>query len=924
MKADVCEIKVEHAECLPSWYERTKERIHTLFFGKRASAAGITDREREVVLCLENYARMTGPALLGLLDTCMIGLSQEEAALRLEKYGPNELSTAKLTPVWRLLFTALVHPFNLLLLLLGIVSIAASGDRVTFGFTLAMVILSSSLAFYQEFSSQRTFKAMRDLVEVKARVIRQVYGQPHEMEISLKDVVPGDIVPLKAGDVFPGDCFVLDSKNLYVSQSSLTGEFLPDLDKKSMTAVPTSFFDNASLCFMSTSVISGSGCALVLKTGQDTYINMISKSLQSEEMKGVNAFQKGIRKVAYLLLGFGAVMVPIVIVLNGLSTHNFVDAAYFGITVLVGLTPEMLPMILNTNLAYGAREMAKHKTIVRRLDAIQSIGSMDVLCSDKTGTLTSDNVSVHSYLDVHDCSTEEVFKYAFLNSYYATGLKNVLDAAIEAHGAYLLQTDFKNSPFRQVDELPFDFVRRRMSVILEEVSQANKYMLVCKGAVEETMAVCSHVLTFGTGDASNGAIQRGEERVLSSEERDRISALCLSLNEQGLRVLAVAKRSVAIETEYSVDRDETGLTLVGFITFLDPPKPDCRDAMDDFRKYHVAVKVLTGDNMAVAKQVCSQVGMDVTHVISGEELDRLTSDEFDAAAERCTVFAKLTPVQKCALVNALQRKGHGVGFLGDGINDALALAASDVGISVDTATPLAKDAADLVLLEKSLQVITKAIVRGRMTHANTLKYIKMAASSNFGNVFSMLVASAWLPFQPMLPNQILAQNFLYDVSQIAIPWDSVDKEFLERPHEMTAAGIAKFMVFLGPLSSVFDIYTFLILWFHFGYRDPDTQAAYFQTGWFLEGFMTQTIIVHMIRTQKIPFLQRWPSLPLGISTLAVIGVGIGITYSDLGPQLGFVKMPAVYFGFLFTAIAGYFVLTQAMKLLYMRLFKEWL
>ncbi|ORX62867.1 magnesium-transporting ATPase [Hesseltinella vesiculosa] len=877
----------------------------------------------------------------------MVGLTHEEVAARLEKHGPNELASAKLTPVYRLLFTALVHPFNLLLLLLGIVSYTVSGDKITFGFTFSMVILSSSLAFYQEFSSQRTFKAMRELVQVKARVTRQVNGVPQEMEIPVKDVVPGDIVPLKAGDVMPGDCFVLDSKNLYVSQSALTGEFLP-VEKHTNTAyqgeLPTKefvdnsdsitlasssmdklgddgkpnqqFFDNPALCFMSTSVISGSGHAVVVKTGQDTYINMISKSLQSQEMKGVNAFQKGIRKVAYLLLGFGAVMVPIVIVLNGVSTHDFVSAAYFGITVLVGLTPEMLPMILNTNLAYGAREMAKHKTIVRRLDAIQSIGSMDILCSDKTGTLTSDNVSVNSFLDIHDQANERVLEYAFFNSFYACGLKNVLDAAIENYGDYLLKTDLAEDPFELIDELPFDFVRRRMSVILQRSSNPGKLMLVCKGAVEETLAMCSHYVSFES--------EKEEDLALDIAQRVRAQAICNKLNESGLRVLAVAKRSINYDSDFSIQRDENNLTLVGFVTFMDPPKPDCRAAIEDFKNYHVGVKVLTGDNLAVAQNVCQQVGIDVTHVTSGDDLDKMTSEEFDAAAERCTLFAKLTPVQKCALVNALQRHGHTVGFLGDGINDALALAASDVGISVDTGTPLAKDAADLILLEKSLQVITKAIIRGRMTHANTIKYIKMAASSNFGNVFSMLIASAWLPFQPMTSNQILTQNFLYDFSQIAIPWDTVDKEFLAHPHEMTSAGIAKFMVFFGPLSSVFDVFTFMILWFHFGYRDPDTQAAYFQTGWFLEGMTTQALIVHMIRTQKIPFLQRWPSWPLGLGTVVVVAVGIGITYSDLGYDLGFVHMPSEYFGFMVSAIVGYYVLTQAMKILYMRWFKEWL
>ncbi|KAI8089791.1 uncharacterized protein BX664DRAFT_333891 [Halteromyces radiatus] len=936
-----------------SKFKYLKYRLQTFFLGRRhVSVKGAQEQEQIILRELEKYIPLTWPAVLDILDCTRTGLTDEEAKSRLAIHGPNELTRSKLTPAWRLVIQSLIHPFNILLALLGIVSIAASGDNVTFGFTFAMILLSSTLAFYQEYSSQRSFKAMRELVEVKARVTRVINGTSQEIEIPVKDVVPGDILILKPGDVFPGDCFIIESKNLFVSQSALTGEFLPvekhgndaitvtldevqgilnksSQESSSDKAIPatttpqsstlnTSIFDTPCLCYMSTSVISGTGEAVVLSTGSKTYINMISETLQTDDMKGVNAFQKQIRKVAFLLLGFGAVMVPIVIVINGFTAHDFVAAGYMGISILVGLTPEMLPMILNTNLAYGAREMAKHKTIVRRLDSIQTIGSMNVLCSDKTGTLTTDNVSVHSSLDGHKNPNGQVMEYAYLNSHFANGLKNVLDTAIERYDDQLAHLD---DAYELIEELPFDFVRRRLSVILRSKS-CGKSIIVCKGAVEEMLSVCSQVRHYKTNNEND---DDDGDQPMTDEERSRLLKVCEELNESGLRVLAVAYGTIfPVGRPYNFEYDERDMTFLGFVTFLDPPKPDCRDAIQDFANYHVNVKVLTGDSLAVAKQVCQQVGLDVTNTISGEVLDKMTHEEFDEAALRCTVFAKLTPIQKCTLVNSLQRQGNTVGFLGDGINDALALTASDVGISVDTATPLAKDAADLVLLEKSLQVITRAIVRGRMTHANTIKYIKMAASSNFGNVFSMLVASAWLPFTPMQANQILAQNLLYDISQIAIPWDNVDKEFLASPHEMKAKDIFRFMLFLGPLSSVFDIYTFLILWYVFDFRDPDTQANFFQTGWFYEGLITQTLIVHMIRTQKIPFLQRNPALPLALCSLLVVAIGLALPYTPLGSTLQFEHMPARYFGFLVSAITGYFLLTQVIKRIYICLFKEWL
>lgn len=788
----------------------------------------------------------------------------------------------------------------------------------------------SLLTIFAEMKSQKSFQSMRELVTPMTKVLRpDGAGSFIETEINLADTVPGDVITLRPGDIFPGDCILIESKDLFVSQSSLTGEFLP-VEKSTNVNEPDSVFDLANICYMSTSVVSGRGRAVVISTAKDTYISTINLTLNSEAMETRNSFDVGVRKVAYLLLGFGVVMVPIVIVINGLTTHDWYEAVLFGMSVLIGLTPEMLPMILNANLAYGAAEMAKHKTIVRKLDAIQTMGVVDVICSDKTGTLTKDDVVLTEHLDSSSVNNNEVLKYAFLNSHFTTGLKNVLDEAVlsAAEANEEVQTNYepteKGEAFSLVEEFPFDFVRRRMSVVLK--TSATSTEIICKGAVEELLEICCSVRQYSEG--------RSSDVDLSADIREQLLATVADLNGQGLRVLAVAIKTIpekeleAGDRHFSSDKDEMDMTFVGFLTFLDPPKDDCAAAIEDFGKYHVAIKVLTGDNLAVACKICKDVGIDTTYTITGAELEEIEDDEeeFAEVVERCTVFAKLTPFQKFNIVNALKKNGHSVGFLGDGINDALALRGADVGISVDTATPLAKDAADFILLEKSLGVITQAIIRGRITHANTIKYIKMAASGNFGNVFSVIIASAWIPFQPMTGNQILTQNLLYDLSQIAIPWDHVDEEFLLTPHQWSADSIFKFMVYFGPLSSVFDVYTFAVLYYYFDYTMPFTDdVQHFQTCWFYVGLITQTLIVHMIRTEKIPFIQRNPSWQLAAATGIVIAVGIAIPYTPLGTRvLDMLPVPGMFYPFLIVAIVGYFIATQIVKKYYMHRYKEWL
>ncbi|KAK9236373.1 hypothetical protein V1525DRAFT_457676 [Lipomyces kononenkoae] len=898
-----------------------KKWLYRVLSGKEELSKTSQD-ERRIASALRETVSLDVDSILKRFETDFCGITDSVATKRLAEYGKNELESAVLKSWYAIVFQGIIHPFNVLLLLLGILAITFANQPTTFYFVLAMVVLSVGLRSHEELKSQKSFQSMRELVQPQTKVLRpDGIGGFTETEIPITSVVPGDVVNLRPGDIFPGDVVLIDSKDLFVSQSSLTGEFLP-VEKTTIANDPQSIFDLASICFMSTSVVSGRGRAVIIATGHGTYMSTVSSALNSSETQTRNSFDVGVRKVAYLLLGFGVVMVPIVILINGLTTHNFYDAVIFGMSVLIGLTPEMLPMILNANLAHGASEMAKLKTIVRKLDAIQTMGVVDVICSDKTGTLTKDEVVLTDYLDAAGASNSDVLKYAFCNSKFSIGLKNVLDSAILAAAETCVDVGYlSEKDCTLVDELPFDFVRRRMSVVL---STANKTEMICKGAVEELLAICSSVREYNHTNA---------DVIMSSTYREELLARAANLNSQGLRVLAVAAKFIPPEDlegaiDFTAEKDENEFVFIGFLTFLDPPKDDCADAIEDFKKYHVGIKVLTGDNLAVACNVCNDVGIDIEHCITGPELDEFVDNEeaFRETVERCTVFAKLTPIQKFNVVNALKKNGHTVGFLGDGINDALALRGADCGISVDTATALAKDAADLILLEKSLQVITHAIVRGRQTHANTIKYIKMATSSNFGNVFSVLIASAWLPFQPMTGNQILIQNLLYDISQIAIPWDKVDEEYLLYPHKWSADSVLRFMLYLGPLSSVFDVYTFSVLWFYFDFRHPFTDdVKYFQTCWFYVGLILQTLIVHMIRTEKIPFIQRNSSWQLALSTVLVICMGLALPFTPLGTGvLGMLPVPATFYPFFIVAIVGYCLITQVVKLYYIYRFHEWL
>ncbi len=864
-------------------------------------------------------SRMDSEALLKSEETSMKGLSPKQVESRRERYGLNEVAHEK-PPTWYVqLLGAFLTPFNAVLFAMGLISFftddvfAAPEDRSfkTIIVLSTMVLISVLLVFWQEFRSSQAAEKLKALVTTTTAVLRDGEAGSNLKEIPVSELVPGDIVRLSAGDMIPADVRILGSKDLFISQAVLTGESVPvEKHEKAAASSSTNALEMQNLCFMGTNVVSGSAMAVVVATGNDTYFGSMAKEIAGQRVQ--TSFDKGISKVSWMLIRFMVVMVPVVFLINGLDKGDWIQALLFSASVAVGLTPEMLPMIVSANLARGAVRMAKQKTIVKRINSIQNLGAMDILCTDKTGTLTQDKIILERHLDIHGNNDIQVLQFAYLNSFYQTGLRNVLDRAV-------IQFSEKNDlgnfgrNFEKIDELPFDFVRRRMSVIVK--ASDGRHLLICKGAVEEISSICC--------DVDENSHLPGGIVHLTDEYRTKILGLAQSLNEEGLRVLAIAYKWLPdIKTTYSV-ADEKDLALAGYVAFLDPPKETARTAIAALQRHGISVKIITGDNEIVTRKICKDVELNIEGLILGPDVDGLSDAALAEAAERTTIFAKMSPLQKSRIIRALQSRDHTVGYMGDGINDAAALRDADVGISVDTAVDIAKESADIILLEKSLMVLEEGVLEGRRTFGNIIKYIKMTASSNFGNVFSVLIASAFLPFLPMLPLQILIQNLLYDISQISIPWDDMDEEFLEKPRKWEAGGIARFMIFIGPVSSIFDITTFLLMWFIFGANKPEMQPL-FQSGWFIEGLLSQTLIVHMIRTQRIPFVQSWPAAPVLLLTMAVMAVGIYIPFSPLASHVGLMPLPHNYFPWLLMTLLGYCTLMQIIKYAYIKYFKQWL
>ncbi|MGZ0702798.1 magnesium-translocating P-type ATPase [Pseudomonas piscis] len=854
--------------------------------------------------------------LLDQLGSHTDGLSTEEADALREQYGLNEVEHEQALPWWTHLWHCYKNPFNLLLTLLAVISWLTE-DMKAATVIFSMVVLSTLLRFWQETKSNKAADALKAMVSNTATVMRPdsaplagpgrlaaEAGGARRIELPIRQLVPGDLILLSAGDMIPADCRVLSAKDLFVSQAAMTGESMPvEKFARQQDADTSNPLDLDNILFMGTNVVSGAATAVILATGNSTYFGALAQRVSATD-RAPTSFQHGVNKVSWLLIRFMFVMAPLVLFINGFTKGDWMQALLFALSIAVGLTPEMLPMIVTSTLAKGAVFLSRKKVIVKRLDAIQNFGAMDVLCTDKTGTLTQDKIFLARHVDVWGEESDDVLEMAYLNSYYQTGLKNLLDVAVLEHVEIHRELEV-GTAFRKVDEIPFDFTRRRMSVVVAE--QGLPPLLICKGAVEEVLAVCRNV-------------RHGEaEEVLTEDLLTRIRRVTADLNEEGLRVVAVAARPMhAGRDTYSL-ADECELTLIGYVAFLDPPKDSTAPALRALAEHGVAVKVLTGDNELVTAKICREVGLEQQGLLMGNDIERMSDEQLAKAVETTNVFAKLTPTHKERIVRLLKANGHVVGFMGDGINDAPALRTADIGISVDSAVDIAKEAADIILLEKSLMVLEEGVLEGRRTFANMLKYIKMTASSNFGNVFSVLVASAFIPFLPMLPMHLLVQNLLYDISQIAIPFDNVDDEMLARPQRWQPADVGRFMVFFGPISSIFDITTFALMWYVFDANTPDHQTL-FQSGWFVVGLLTQTLIVHMIRTPKIPFLQSRAAMPLMVMTGVIMAVGIFLPMGPLAHYFKLQALPSLYFVFLPVILLAYMALTQAVKGFYVRRF----
>lgn len=843
------------------------------------------------------------------------GLSAEEVEIRRSEYGENEVEHEKKKNPISTFVKAFINPFIGVLTILVIVSfildvaLAAPGEQDWTAIIIisVMVVSSSILRFWQEWKANVSSEALLKMVTNTCSVIR--LDDDDTCEISITELVPGDVVRIAAGDMIPADVRIVEAKDLFVSQASLTGESDPiEKTPDCKGAKSGSVVELGNICFMGSNVVSGSGVGIVIATGNNTYLGTIARSIAGH--RAATAFDKGISKVSFLLIRFMLVMIPFVFLVNGITKGDWLEAFIFAVSVAVGLTPEMLPMIVTANLSKGAVAMSKKKTIVKDLNAIQNFGAMNILCTDKTGTLTCDQIVLEKYINADGSNDENkrILRHAYFNSFFQTGLKNLMDKAILSH-VKDLSLEYLKDNYRKVDEIPFDFTRRRMSVVVEDTQ--GKRQIITKGAVEEMLEICSHA-EFG-----------GDVHPLTVELKDKAREISERMNRQGMRVIAVAQKSfLDKESDFCID-DENDMVLIGYLAFLDPPKPSAANAIRQLHEHGVEVKVLSGDNDAVVRTIARQVGIDTANSVTGPEFDSMSEEEQRTAVAKATVFSKLTPMQKTRIITLLQEQDNTVGFLGDGINDAAALRQSDIGISVDSAVDIAKESADIILLEKDLMVLEDGVLEGRKTFGNITKYIKMTASSNFGNMFSVMAASAFLPFLPMMPIHLLIQNLLYDVSQTTIPFDRMDAEYLKKPRRWDASDLSRFMMYIGPISSIFDILTYVVMWYVFGCNSVEHQAL-FQSGWFVEGLLSQTLIVHMIRTRKIPFIQSRSSWQVGCLTVIIVAIGLFIPFSSFGSAIGLQPLPLSYFPWLFGILLSYCVLTQMIKNWYIRKFVKWL
>jgi len=832
-----------------------------------------------------------------ILGTRPLGLSSKEAEERSEEYGKNELAHTKTLGFWADMWERIKSPLVIQLLIIAIVS-GIIGEIISTIIVGLMIVLSVGLSYVLDRRSNKAVEALGKRVQSQVIALRD--GK--EVEIPISEIVPGDVVILQSGSIIPADLRLITAKDFFVSQSVLTGESMPIEKRADAQKLSNNYtFELLNACFQGSNVISGSARGVVVNIGTRTYFGSISEKLTGNRTQ--TSFDLGIKSFTYLMIRFMVVMVFAVFMIVGITKGEWIEALLFGLSVAVGLTPEMLPMIVTVNLAKGALTMSKKKVIVKQLSAIQNFGAIDILCTDKTGTLTQDKVVLEKHVDITGKESDDVLLYAYLNSFYQTGLRNLIDRAV------IERIDLNvEAKCHLVDELPFDFQRRRMSVVVE---YEDDHVLICKGAVEEIFSVCNR---YQVDDEIYPLIPMIQNDLYEEVE---------DLNNDGYRVIAIAYKEFSKDRKVFTVSDESELILLGYIAFYDPPKESVAEAISVLKNNGVSVKILTGDNALVTRKVCDDVDLEITGIINGEELEKMTEEQFKEALETANIFAKLSPTQKEKVIYGLREAGHIVGYMGDGINDAPSLRAADIGISVDSGVDVAKESADIVLLEKSLLVLEEGIIEGRKVFANIVKYIRMGASSNFGNMFSVLGASILLPFLPMKPIQILTNNLLYDFSQTGIPTDNVDKELIEKPLKWNISNIKRFMLSIGPISSIFDYATFGLMWFIFRaseYLNPATTAiekahfeSLFQTGWFVESLLTQTLIVHIIRTKRVPFFGSHASMPMTVTTLIIMLIGIWLPYSPFSDILGLVALPITYWFWIAGFLLTYGTLTHFIK-----------
>ena len=864
------------------------------------------ERRNEVEKTLLELSGMEQNALFEKYQTDEEGLDPVQASDRLEEYGKNIIDFGNEKNLAVRIKDAVINPFNIVLLVVAVITfitdviMADEPSFATFIMLVAVIIISATISFIQEEKSNNAAKKLQGLITNKLDVIRNGV----ETEIEIEEVVPGDIVKLASGDMIPGDVRFIETKDLFIDQSQLTGESNP-VEKFTTSEANAGVTDLANIGFMGSNIVSGSAKAIILTTGGNTYFGSMAKSLNSFEEK--SAFEKNLDSVSKLLIRFMLVTVPVIFIANFITKGSWLQSLMFGITIAVGIMPEMLPVIMNSSLARGAINMSRKKMIVKRLGAIQTFGEMDVFCTDKTGTLTQDEIILEKYMDVLGREDKRILRHAFLNSYFQTGLKNLMDVAI-INRAEKEELSFLKEAYVREDEIPFDFSRRRMSVVLKD--QNGKRQLITKGAVEEILSICSFIEIDG------------EVKDITDELKTNAKKLADDNNLEGIRVIAVAQKNNVHGVDVFGVEDESDMVLIGFVGFLDPPKESAATAVNALRKNGVRTIVLTGDSEGVAINICGRLGFSTEMSLTGAKIEVMTDDELKAACEKCDIFSKLSPYQKQRVVKMFQANGHTVGYMGDGINDSLPLKQADIGISVDNAVDIAKEVADIILLEKDLNVLDEGVVEGRSTFANMSKYLKMSVSGNFGNMFSVLIASIFLPFLPMLPVHILVQNLLNDFAQLGMPFDHVESKYIEKPKKWDLSGIRGFMVSFGLLSTVLDVLCFLVLWFIFGYNNPD-MAGYFQCGWFMFGVISQTMVIHTIRTPKMPFIGDRASIQLTLSTLAIIAVTLLIGFTGISSLFSLPTMPISYMLWLAILMVVYMVFAQIMKVIYIKRHKDW-